>query len=190
MKNGLLNLVLIDTNPAFGLFRLELHLDGRIQHLLQHPLETGDQRTQADRSSFRGRSVCQGQEPSRQVADFVHGGYDAVHIFLRRRVTRDLPFGNLRVSDDPHQRIGVRVDNAVCQAAYRGHAFAWQVLPGWQGPLPPMGIEWIAFRRAPLQNQHIILWARSDAFPGGELEFEEGPSGLEEDLFLEQDELD
>ena len=55
-------------------------------------------------------------------------------------------------------------------ASYRGQDFVWWVWPGWQGAVPVPVIEWITFREAPLVNEHIILWARSDLFPGGALE--------------------
>jgi hypothetical protein len=50
---------------------------------------------------------------------------------------------------------------------YRGQDFIWKLTPGWQGVLPPNLINWLAFRQAPLNQELIILWARSDIFPGG-----------------------
>jgi uncharacterized protein (TIGR03663 family) len=55
-------------------------------------------------------------------------------------------------------------------AAYRGQDFAWWVNPGWASALPPNPIEWLTFRKAPLFNEKLILWARSDLFPGGAME--------------------
>lgn len=54
-------------------------------------------------------------------------------------------------------------------AAYRGQDFAWWISPGWTGALPPNLTGWLTFRQAPLQQEHILLWARSDLFPGGSL---------------------
>jgi hypothetical protein len=66
-------------------------------------------------------------------------------------------------------------------AAYRGQDFVWDVYPGWTGALPDNAIRWLTFRLAPLQENHVILWAREDVFPGGSLEFQNGsqpsPSG-------------
>lgn len=56
------------------------------------------------------------------------------------------------------------------QAAYRGQDFVWSVAPGWRGALPPNLINWLTFRIAPLEVEKIILWTRSDLFPGGVLE--------------------
>lgn len=50
---------------------------------------------------------------------------------------------------------------------YRGQDFVWHLFPGWQGVFPPDFINWLAFRQAPLSNNQIILWARTDIFPGG-----------------------
>ncbi len=50
---------------------------------------------------------------------------------------------------------------------YRGQDFVWQQYPGWQGVLPPDFINWLAFRQAPLTQDQVILWARTDLFPGG-----------------------
>jgi hypothetical protein len=50
---------------------------------------------------------------------------------------------------------------------YRGQDFIWHLYPGWQGVFPPDFINWLAFRQAPLSNDQIILWARTDIFPGG-----------------------
>jgi hypothetical protein len=49
---------------------------------------------------------------------------------------------------------------------YRGQDFVWHRYPGWQGVFPPEFIKWLAFRKAPLSDDQIILWARTDIFPG------------------------
>ena len=50
---------------------------------------------------------------------------------------------------------------------YRGQDFVWHLYPGWQGSLPSDFVNWLAFRQAPLAQDQIILWARTDIFPGG-----------------------
>ena len=59
---------------------------------------------------------------------------------------------------------------------YRGQDFIWRLYPAWQGVFPSNIINWLAFRQVPLgqvgQDQ-IILWARSDMFPGGTLDTSE-----------------
>jgi hypothetical protein len=52
-------------------------------------------------------------------------------------------------------------------AAYRGQDFVWWVNPDWEGALPLEWARWITYRLAPVKNEHLILWARTDLFPGG-----------------------
>lgn len=54
-------------------------------------------------------------------------------------------------------------------AAYRGQDFIWWTYPGWEGSLPGNVAAWLTFRDAPLIQEQIILWVRSDLFPGGEV---------------------
>lgn len=69
-------------------------------------------------------------------------------------------------------------------ASYRGQDFTWWVYPGWAGPFPPDFLAWLAYRQAPTTFQDLILWARSDLFPGGTLVPEEVPldTPTEEDV--------
>lgn len=55
-------------------------------------------------------------------------------------------------------------------SAYRGQDFIWWASPGWTGALPAELVSWLTFRKAPLLEEQIILWVRSDLFPGGENE--------------------
>ena len=52
--------------------------------------------------------------------------------------------------------------------AYRGQDFAWWAYPGWDGALPPDFLRWLTTRQAPLRQEQVLLWARSDLFPGDE----------------------
>jgi hypothetical protein len=52
------------------------------------------------------------------------------------------------------------------ESAYRGQDFLWSINPGWSGALPPDLLSWFTFRRAPLELDSIIVWARNDLFPG------------------------
>jgi hypothetical protein len=51
-------------------------------------------------------------------------------------------------------------------AAYRGQDFVWWVNPDWEGALPLEWERWITYHQAPVQNVHLILWARTNLFPG------------------------
>ncbi len=50
---------------------------------------------------------------------------------------------------------------------YRGQDFVWLLSPAWQGALPPSFVNWLAFRSSDLSESQVILWARTDIFPGG-----------------------
>jgi hypothetical protein len=52
------------------------------------------------------------------------------------------------------------------ETAYRGQDFVWSINPGWSGALPPDLLSWFTYRRAPLELDSIIVWARNDLFPG------------------------
>jgi hypothetical protein len=52
--------------------------------------------------------------------------------------------------------------------AYRGQDFALTRRTSWDLILPEEWIKWIAWREAPSDQQQVILWARTDLFPGAE----------------------
>jgi len=49
-------------------------------------------------------------------------------------------------------------------ASYRGEDFVWWSNPGWTGALPFNISRWFTFREAPIINEKIIMWSRSDLF--------------------------
>jgi hypothetical protein len=55
-------------------------------------------------------------------------------------------------------------------ASYRGQDFPWEAQPAWPGALPADLPRWLAFRDAEGRQSEIILWARTDLFPGGVFE--------------------
>jgi hypothetical protein len=59
--------------------------------------------------------------------------------------------------------------------AYRGQDFAWWVYPGWERALPPDFLRWLTTRQAPLRQDQVLLWARSDLFPGDESTLDTAP---------------
>ncbi len=52
--------------------------------------------------------------------------------------------------------------------AYRGQDFALSHQTSWDLILPEEWIKWFALREAPSSQQIVILWARTDLFPGAE----------------------
>lgn len=60
-------------------------------------------------------------------------------------------------------------DSPVLSATYRGQDFIWKIFPGWSKSLPDDFLRWLAFRQAPQEYDQIILWARTDLFPGDQI---------------------
>lgn len=52
--------------------------------------------------------------------------------------------------------------------SYRGQSFAWQAQPAWPDGYPIGWLRWILYRHMTAHTENIILWARTDVFPGGE----------------------
>ncbi len=77
--------------------------------------------------------------------------------------------------DLPSVIITPQEQQPILTSAYRGQDFVWWARPGWTGPLPPNIPLWIVSRQAPVEQDHLILWARSDIFPGGSVSSEENP---------------
>ena len=53
-------------------------------------------------------------------------------------------------------------------AAYTGQDFIWNIQPAWGLILPEEWVNWAFFKTAPLEKESIILWVRSELFPGYE----------------------
>ncbi len=67
---------------------------------------------------------------------------------------------------------------------YRGQDFTWEVSPDWIGSLPPNWPEWLVFRKTPQRVERVILWVRSDVFPGGEIQSGMVPMQPENDILI------
>lgn len=108
----------------------------------------------------------------------------ALRDWQQARFTRGLGVGDLPGAIITYQG----QEDPRLAAAYRGQGFVWEEYRGWQGAIPPNWARWVAFRDAPRQENQLILWARSDLFPGGALEAEIDQQ-LEFDDLPEQDQL-
>lgn len=86
-------------------------------------------------------------------------------------------FAALEAAQESPSLLITSVEQATPQteALYRGQDFTWRTYPGWEGPLPPDLLAWLMDRRAPLASEQVILWARTDLFPGGQLLQPEAP---------------
>jgi hypothetical protein len=81
-------------------------------------------------------------------------------------------------------------ENPALAAAYRGQSFVWSEYPDWQGGLPQNWPRWLTNRDAPHLETRLILWVRSDLFPGGTVEVSQGTEfDLDDEPFESEDEL-
>jgi hypothetical protein len=101
------------------------------------------------------------------------------------RFLRDIPLGELPsviVTFEEHE-------NPTLAASYRGQRFVWSKYPVWEGGLPQNWPRWLTNRDAPHQETYVVLWVRSDLFPGGTIEINQGLGpDLEETNFEMEDE--
>ena len=51
-------------------------------------------------------------------------------------------------------------------STYRGQDFRWQVQPAWDLMTGEEWMSWLVFREYPEESNWLILWARTDLFPG------------------------
>jgi hypothetical protein len=73
----------------------------------------------------------------------------------------------LPVGETPAVFVSRKVaDTPVSAADYRGQDFGWWRFPDWSGAIPPAWQAWLAYHHEPARQEEVILWARSDLFPG------------------------
>ena len=104
----------------------------------------------------------------------------ALRDYPNAHISSEIPLVDPSIGDSPSIIITNQEDQAPSLTdAYRGQDFVWRRYPGWQGALPEDFISWLAFRQAPEVDEKIILWARSDLFPGGVLDSSLSPDQTE-----------
>jgi len=50
--------------------------------------------------------------------------------------------------------------------SYRGQDFLWTTQPDWASMMPNDWLKWLVYKKAPLKSDTLILWVRTDRFPG------------------------
>jgi len=97
-----------------------------------------------------------------------------------------IPSGELPstiITSDDHGPINLAV-------GYRGQDLSWEVSPEWNSSLPLNWPEWLVFRKTPQRVEKIILWVRSDLFPGGEIQGGTESIQPEDDLLIPKPHVD
>ena len=72
-------------------------------------------------------------------------------------------------------------DFPALNASYRGQDFVWWTSMNWLDIVLFNMTQWFTFRDAPISNDYVILWARSDLFPEEVIEIQERSPGLFEE---------
>jgi hypothetical protein len=95
-----------------------------------------------------------------------------------RWVLRDWPHASqdlvLDAGQAPPAILTDGLDNPPSQAAaYRGQDFVWGQAPDLEAGWPSNLFGWLLFREAPIKQDYLGLWARTDIFPGSEPEVDD-----------------
>jgi hypothetical protein len=73
----------------------------------------------------------------------------------------------LGASQRPALVITAKAQEPSLAAAYRGEELTWYQSPDWSLMLPADYLKWIVFQTSMSSKVTIVLWARTDVFPGG-----------------------
>jgi len=84
---------------------------------------------------------------------------------------RDYPAASfsdqLSTNQQPALVITAKAQEPSLAAAYRGEELTWYQAPDWSLMLPGDYLRWIVFQTSMSSKTSIVLWARTDIFPGG-----------------------
>ena len=75
---------------------------------------------------------------------------------------------SLPASESPAFVLTADSGSPALNAGYRGQDFILEELPAWNISGPQVWFRWLVFREMQTEVRPIILWARSDLFPGGQ----------------------
>ncbi len=74
--------------------------------------------------------------------------------------------GHLSSATAPAIVITPKAQEPALSASYRGEALTWYEQPNWSQMLAGDFLHWIVYQTTPTTKTAIILWVRSDQFPG------------------------
>ncbi len=112
----------------------------------------------------------------------VSGGPDLVVVGVQspalRWALRDHPkteyVAHLSTDSSPALVITVEQPGLGLAATYRGQDFILNEVPDWKSFQSDQWVRWLAFRAVPenlIRRDWVVLWARTDLFPGGEVQY-------------------
>jgi hypothetical protein len=76
----------------------------------------------------------------------------------------------IAVDSQPEVVITPRDTSLELTAGYRGQELTWNLTTAWDLVAPGEWLQWLLYRDLPMESQEyqrIILWVKTDAFPGG-----------------------
>jgi len=77
---------------------------------------------------------------------------------------------SLTVASTPALVITMNLDEPKLGASYRGQDFILEEAPVWNISSLKDWFRWLVFREVPVESHAVVLWARTDLFPGEEVQ--------------------
>lgn len=71
----------------------------------------------------------------------------------------------LSVDADPTILITPNQPTVALTSAYRGQDFTWNETPVWSAMLPNEWLNWLLYKKAPLETSTVLIWVRANVFP-------------------------
>lgn len=87
--------------------------------------------------------------------------------WLLRNNPRAVFVDQIAADEKPALVISASEQQPSLAAAYSGQDFVWSSMVNWDALPPSSWPIWLLYRQAPEIDYQVILWARSDVFPGG-----------------------
>ncbi len=102
-----------------------------------------------------------------EAVDLVVAGIPSPSLQWELRLMPNVRFvDGLGPADKPSMIITPKEEEPSLAASYRGEAFIWNEKADWPGLSFYQILYWFAFHQAPQKTESILLWARTDLFPG------------------------
>lgn len=110
-------------------------------------------------------------DPRSPISIAVVGLNNPSLVWALRSYPQALFTGGMSPDSQPEIVITSRQDQDLAlSSSYRGQELTWSATPAWSLVAPGEWLRWLLFRDMAVESQEaqqIIVWVRSDAFPGG-----------------------
>lgn len=100
--------------------------------------------------------------------DVMVSGLNNPSLFWELRKFKSVTSGSgVSANQTPSILITPKMEQMAGNGSYSGQVIAWTTSPNWSTMSAKQWCKWLVFREAPLKQQDIQLWVRTDLFPGG-----------------------